>query len=89
MGKQPLQSFSADAEMDAQKSIPSEDESHRDAQRKPLWSEQADNVPDRASTPCQFVVIGGRQQGRRRGSSRELDSNRAADSQRYMRMERR
>lgn len=39
---------------------PSEDESRQDAQRKPLWSEQADNVPDGASAPCQFVVIGGR-----------------------------
>lgn len=88
MGKQPLQSLSADAEMDAQESIPSEDESQRDAQRKPLWSEQADNVPDRASTLCQFVVIGGKQQGRRRGSSRELDSDRVADSQRCMQIQR-
>lgn len=62
-----LESFSADVEMDAQESIPSEDESRRDAQRKPLWSEQADNVPDRASAPSQFVVIGGRKGGGERG----------------------
>lgn len=51
---------------------PPEDESHRDAQRKPLWSEQADNVPDRTSTPCQFVVIGGGKHkwGRARGCHR-------------------
>lgn len=46
--------------MDAQESILSEDESWQDAQRKPLRSEQADNVPDRPSAPSQFVVIGGR-----------------------------
>lgn len=46
--------------MDAQESILSEDESWHDAQRKPLRSEQADNVPDRPSAPSQFVVIGGR-----------------------------
>lgn len=39
-----LESFSADAEMDAQELILSEDESWQDAQRKPLRSEQADNV---------------------------------------------
>lgn len=39
-----LESFSADAETDAQESILSEDESWQDAQRKPLRSEQADNV---------------------------------------------
>ena len=66
--------------MDAQESILSEDESWQDAQRKPLRSEQADNVPDRPSAPSQFVVIGGRagwwgggRRGGRRGG-REVES---------------
>ena len=74
--------------MDAQESILSEDESWQDAQRKPLRSEQADNVPDRPSAPSQFVdwweggVVGGgaawREARRERGGVGRGGENRVA-----------
>lgn len=39
---------------------PSQDESQGDAQRKTLWSEQANNIPDSASLSRRSVMIGGR-----------------------------